>query len=193
MIIQGLIIVIVILILANFAVGVFNRVSPPCMDANEYFAAGKKMPGGLSASLGTIPSGMPVAKQSKYSTSSTPNGYIGSPTTNSPMSEGYVNPVVAMVDEDDDSDCAERVRNETKVSGAAVDAMDKIIPGMKKKSAPVKSEPKASAESEIDDSTLSGLRARAGGNVKDSKGRHMAMAFRTARDGYTSRPCDKDD
>ena len=197
MIIQGLLIVLVILVIANFAVGFFNQVSPPCMDANEYFQGARRMPDGAAAGLGSIPThtwqdyvgarrvatGIPgVIGLQSYNQK---NGYIGD--TRDSM-ENYINPVVNALDDEDPSDCADK-----HVSQEATDAIDNILQPGKKGKAKTESQTsvsdKANSLSEFEIS-MEGIMSK---NIDKSnlKGRHMPLAYNTARDGYTSRPGDK--
>jgi len=57
MIIQSIVIILIILIISNVILGFYNRLYPPCFNAEEYFKGAKKMPDGVSADLGSIPSG----------------------------------------------------------------------------------------------------------------------------------------
>lgn len=60
MITQAVLILLVILVVANIGIGVFNQFYPPCFDADEYFKGARKLPDGAIAELGSIPSGNDV-------------------------------------------------------------------------------------------------------------------------------------
>lgn len=194
MIVQGLLIILVILIIANFAIGFFNQLSPPCMDANEYFRGARMLPDGATVGLGSIPThtwndyigakrvdmGIPgVIGLTSYNQK---NGYIGD--TRDSM-ESYINPVISALNDEDPSDCADK-----QVSQEAGDAIDNILqPGKKGKESKeeIKYDNKSLADFEIN---MEGLTSK---NVDKSalKGKHMSLAHNIARDGYTSRPGDK--
>jgi hypothetical protein len=57
MIVQATVILLVILIVANIGVGVYNQFYPPCFDADEYFKGARRLPDGAIAELGSIQSG----------------------------------------------------------------------------------------------------------------------------------------
>lgn len=57
MILQGIVILLVLLVVANVLLTIFNKAYPPCQNVDEYFAAARKVPDGLPSSLGSIPSG----------------------------------------------------------------------------------------------------------------------------------------
>lgn len=194
MIIQGLLIVLVVLIVANFAVGFFNQVSPPCMDASEYFQGAKQLPDGAVAGLGSIPThtwqdyvgamrvdtGIPgvIGLQSYNQKNNQKNGYIGD---TSDSMESYINPVVSAFNNDDPSDCAEHISTE------ATDAIDNILqPGKKGRAQSLACDkPGSLSEFEVNMECVTSK------NSETLKGRHMSLAHNTARDGYTSRPGDK--
>lgn len=188
MILQGLIIVLVILIVANFAVGFFNKVSPPCLDADEYFQGATKLPDGAIAGLGSIPTNtsfdyvgaarVPGPNGSIALTSY--NGYIGKVEDHT---EKMCNPSLAELDKEDASDCAERVSKE------AMQSINTILnPGNKPDK--VVAVDKRLAVSEFDVG-MSEFNSRLT-HKKSERPQAMALAHRTARDGYTSRPGDKD-
>jgi hypothetical protein len=195
MIVQSLLIVLVILVLANFALGYINQVDPPCMNADSYFAAGRKIPSGVSSALGSIKLNT-VERYPEHivdpNVKLAPNGYIGkaaSSVSGGNELEGYVNPIVQMAN--DDSDCGDRTKREAAVSREAADEIDKLFSTPKQEpgeSAGIR----ASEDAEVDDRTLASITTRTGGNAKDNKGRHRSMVFKTVRDGYTSRPGDRD-
>ncbi len=201
MIVQGLLILLVILVIANFALGMFNAVSPPCSSASEYFQGAKRMPDGAAAGLGSIPThtwqdyvgakrvatGIPgVIGLTSYNNQK--NGYIGN--TQDSL-EGYVNPVVHDMAETDASDCQDRHQRE--VSEEATNAIDAVLQPGKKGKAKTESETDVSAkagsltEFEV---SMEGIMSK---NIDKSslRGKHMSLAHQTARDGYTSRPGDK--
>ncbi len=199
MIVQALLIVLVILIIANFAVGIFNKVSPPCMNAEEYFQGAKRMPDGAAAGLGSIPTHTwnDYVGAARFSTgvpgtvgltsyANQKNGYIGDTRDST---EGYVNPVVHAMAEDDPSDCKDH-----NVGEAASNAIDAVLQPGKKGKAKTESQTnitdKSGSLSEFEVS-MEGIMSK---NTDKSqlKGRHMSVAHQTARDGYTSRPGDRD-
>jgi hypothetical protein len=53
----AIIIILVILLCSNVFLAIYNKLSPPCLDAKEYFANATKLPDGVSSSLGSIASG----------------------------------------------------------------------------------------------------------------------------------------
>lgn len=53
----AILILLVILILANFGLHIFNTIVPPCEQVEEYFKSARMLPDGASASLGSIPTG----------------------------------------------------------------------------------------------------------------------------------------
>ena len=57
MILLAIVILLVIIVLANIVLGIYNMLSPPCGDINEYFQGHKRLPDGSIAGLGSIPSG----------------------------------------------------------------------------------------------------------------------------------------
>jgi len=57
MIVTAVVVLLVILIISNLVLGVYNMLYPPCSDINDYFTGAKRLPDGSVASLGSIPSG----------------------------------------------------------------------------------------------------------------------------------------
>lgn len=198
MIVQGLIIVLIVLVVANFAVGIFNTVSPPCNDANEYFQGASRMPDGATAGLGSIPThaGHDYVGAARFATgvpgtigltsyANQKNGYIGDTRD---VSEGYINPIINELGSDDPSDCKDH-----QVGEAASNAIDAILQPGKKGKAKTESttniSDKSGSLSEFEVS-MEGIMSK---NIDKStlRGKHMSLAHQTARDGYTSRPGDK--
>ncbi len=199
MIVQALVIVLVVLIIANFAVGVFNRVSPPCINAEEYFQGAKRMPDGAVAGLGSIPTHTwsDYVGAARFSTgvpgtigltsySAQKNGYIGD--TKDSM-EGYINPTINSMAEDDPSDCKDNT-----ISDEASNAIDNVLQLGKKNKSKTDSQTavadKSGSLSEFE-VNMEGIMSK-NSDKSGLKGRHMSVAHQTARDGYTSRPGDKD-
>jgi len=195
MIVQALIIILVILVIANFSVGFFNKVSPPCMDAAEYFDGGRRLPDGAVAGLGSIPTHtsfdyigarrVPTGIPGTIGlTSWNKNGYIGNIDSSV---EGYINPIVKEIAEDDASDCRDHL--EKDVSQKASDAIDNIFQPNKKAKAEASKAPKGPSltEHEVSFDAIESRKSSREGLT----GRHMSLAHNTARDGYTSRPGDK--
>ena len=54
MIVEAVIILIVILLIANIGVGIFNSLYPPCSDINEYFESARKIPNSSIVNLKTV-------------------------------------------------------------------------------------------------------------------------------------------
>ncbi len=207
MIIQGLLIVLAVLIIANFGVGVLNRISPPCTDAIEYFQGAARMPDGVSAGLGSIPThtwrdfvgarrvqtGDPnVIGLTSYNQK---NGYIGK--FSNETFDNCTNSSLVSIMGDDSSDCSDRLDDESgkEISKEATDAIDDILNPNKKNARDAVRHPlinnqmkAASLEDfEIDTDAVVERNTR----TTSLKGRHMSLAHNTARDGYTSRPMDK--
>jgi hypothetical protein len=57
MVVIAISILLVILIVANVGVSVFNAVYPPCDDLNEYFSSARRLPDGAASGLRTVQSG----------------------------------------------------------------------------------------------------------------------------------------
>ncbi len=57
MIVLAILILLTLLIVSNVVLGIYNMLYPPCADDNDYFRGSKKLPDGVSSSLGSIPSG----------------------------------------------------------------------------------------------------------------------------------------
>ena len=190
MIIKGLIIILVILIIANFAIGIFNRMAPPCMDADEYFQGAYRLPDDAAAGLGSIPThtwqdytGAKLVATGQpgvigLTSHNQKNGYIGNTYD---RTEGYINPVIKSLEDDDPSDCKDQ-----EISQKAKDAIDDILqPGKRKTCNPTHKVAKAESLTEYDASALTKT------VDKSMLKNHRSMSHNTARDGYTSRPGDK--
>ena len=198
MLIQGLIILLVILIIANFALGIFNNVSPPCMNADEYFRGVKQLPDDAVAGFGSIPThtwrdyvgaarvpGATPGTIGLTSYANQKNGYIGN-TQNT--LETYINPVVREMAEDDPSDCKDHT-----ISEEASNAIDAVLQPGKKGKAKTESKTSVSTlnnslnEFEI---SMEGIKSK-NADKSTLKGHHMSLTHQTIRYGYTSRPGDK--
>lgn len=57
MIVQAVVILLIILVVANIGIGMYNQFYPPCFNADEYFKGARKLPDGYIAELGSITSG----------------------------------------------------------------------------------------------------------------------------------------
>lgn len=190
MLVLGLTIFLVILIVANMGVGFYNKLSPPCLDTEEYFNRSRVLPDGVSSSLSSIPSG-------------TDNYYIGARTvpTGNPniigltsylsvhgneSTEGYMNPTVRHII-DDESDCRDRQRSESGTSKNTDKELDGFFQFKNEESERKTAENTKSAIVNLD-MTMEGIQSRTGSG---SKGRHIptstTAAFKSARDGYTSK------
>jgi len=189
----------VILIVANIVLGLFNQVSPPCLNAEEYFSKGKKLPDGALSSLGSIPThnqftyvgAKRVAAQGAIGLTSwandmagEKNGYIGFS-----KKEELTNPYIVGLDQDDPSDAAEFA--DQKISEKASSAIDSMF--------------KLKTEQKIDKSNQLAVLANKKSNTvgeyengpddmeyrnktkQELLGRGMTLAHSTARDGYSDR------
>lgn len=181
MLTYAIVILLLILIFANFAVGLFNAASPPCHSSEEFFNGARLMPDGIVGGLESIPThssadfvgparvatGQPgVIGLTSHPHQQQMNGYIGS---SSSADENYINPA-ALADEDP-SDC--------KVSESAECAINAILQPNTK---PIVTFAKPVLDLEVT------------AKLKDKpvlKNSHMSLAHSTARDGYSSRPSDK--
>jgi hypothetical protein len=76
MLVEAIVILLVIMLLSNVALRIYNQINPPCSnDVEEYFASARKLPDGISAGLGSIPSGTDV-KHVGFKTEASPDGGI---------------------------------------------------------------------------------------------------------------------
>jgi hypothetical protein len=179
MIIQGLIIVLVVLVIANVALGVYNTVSPPCGTAEEFFRGAKLLPDGASASLGSIPTSADryflgakaVATGIPGVIGLTSHNYVKGTDVEGNDREGYINPVVFQMAEDE-SDCGSRMKAD-EVSDEARKAIKAMFPG-----------------SSVNESDLPAFSAAEGmfaksKPVKQASGKNMSLAHKSARDGYS--------
>lgn len=198
MVIQALLTVLVILVIANFAIGIYNQVDPPCMNANEYFQGATKLPDGAVSGLGSIPThtdrdyvgaarvatGIPGTIG--FKSHNQKNGYIGDTTD---KTDNYVNPVISAMKENDASDC-----RDNQVSEEASNAIDALLRPGKLSKANTESitsiSEKKSSLSEFEVS-MEGIATKQTDKTS-LKGRNMSVIHQTARDGYTSRPSDRD-
>jgi hypothetical protein len=60
MIVTAVVIILAVLIFANLALSIYNTVSPPCNNVEDYFRSARVLPDGRTASLGSIPSGTDI-------------------------------------------------------------------------------------------------------------------------------------
>jgi hypothetical protein len=84
-------IVLVILVLANVGLKLFNYLYPPCEDSYEYFEAAKMMPDGAAASLASIPSGVSLNYIGAKTVATDQPGVIGL-TSHVPSDRPHPNP-----------------------------------------------------------------------------------------------------
>jgi hypothetical protein len=187
MILQGLVILLVILIVSNVIVGVYNRISPPCQDAEEFFRGAKMLPDGASASLGSIPTSSDHYYMGAKTVPTGIPGVIGITSHNtylgSSKQENYINPVVNEMSENE-SDCTDKCKNE-KISDEAKEAINNIFPIKKSHDNKLVSETNGSIN-EFDNAN-EGISAKPSNKLKHTNGNHMALAHRTLRDGYSDR------
>lgn len=187
MIVQGLIIVLVILIVSNFALGFINQVSPPCQDAEEFFRNARMLPDGSSASLGSIPTSLdhyyigarvvPTGIPGVIGLTSH-NSYLGNTTQ-----ENYTNPAAHEMAEDE-SDCARNQKNEKELSNTAVSAINSLFPMKKNK--------EVVTDQVVKFNEYEGIEARPLLGSKSLKGNHMDLSYKTMRDGYSDRRSQND-
>jgi len=190
MIALAIVILLVVLILSNIGLGFYNRISPPCEDADDFFRNARLLPDGASSALGSIPTstdryyigartietGIPgVIGLTSHNTS-----YIG----NVDSKENYINPVVHAMNEDR-PDCA--TRNENNISAEAQRAINNVF-SIK----PVDTENKkhtVDTQGVINeyDLTTEGILARPSYMLKSVTGLQRNVSHKTLRDGYSDR------
>ncbi len=191
MIVQGLIIILVVLVIANVALGVYNTVSPPCGTAEEFFKGAKLLPDGASASLGSIPTSADryflgaktVATGIPGVIGLTSHNYVKGSDAEGNDREGYINPVVFQMAEDE-SDCGSRVKAD-EVSDEARKAIKAMFPGssVNESDLPAKNVTD-NGKSLYEFSAAEGMFAKSK-PVKSASGKNMRLAHKTARDGYS--------
>lgn len=190
MIVIALIILLVILIISNFAVGIFNKMVPPCSADNEYFQNAKRLPDDAVIGLGSIPShagfdyvgaatvatGTPGVIGLTSYPSLQKNGYMDL-STNGTI-EGYLNNM--SVTEEDPSDC--------DISCKASNAIDNILQTGKKYNSNsdgvMISSTKAGSLNEFEVSMKDILSKN--NNQKKNRKNHASLAHSSERDGYCS-------
>lgn len=143
MILEALIIILVILVLANFALGVINRVFPPCADASEYFKGVKMLPDGVSAELGSIPTHTYHDYVGVKTFSTGIPGTMGITSWNNDKIEGYVTLAEPLMEELVDDGIDERLcktkhprtyqSSYDKLDRDTADRISAIIPALSQK------------------------------------------------------------
>jgi hypothetical protein len=132
MIVQSIVILLIILIISNIVLGFYNRLHPPCFNAEEYFNGARKMPDGVSSDLGSIPSGTDRNYVGAARVSTGIPGTIGLRSwnksyvnPNDSSSEDLVNPVIKDAEEQDRMVCEDNYCT-IKPSTVSKDAYDAI-------------------------------------------------------------------
>jgi hypothetical protein len=191
MIIQALIIVLVILIIGNFALGFFNALSPPCANYRDFFKNGAQLPDDAAQGLGSIPThsgfnyvGARVVSDGRGGiglTSHNKNGYIGDSSDNS--FESFMSKTGQDLCKDDPADC------KINISTKAADEISNILqPG---KNNVVVDNYNHKKGVQLNEWEISAASIQSKNNIKNSlKNDYRTLAHQTARDGYTSRPGD---
>jgi hypothetical protein len=85
-------IVLVILVLANVCLKLFNYLYPPCDISYDYFEAARMLPDGASESLASIPSGISLNYIGAKTVATDQPGVIGL-TSHIPSDRSHTNPV----------------------------------------------------------------------------------------------------
>ena len=60
MLVKAIVVILILLILSNMILRSYNYIYPPCNSIDEYFNSARLLPDGISASLGSIPTGTDV-------------------------------------------------------------------------------------------------------------------------------------
>jgi hypothetical protein len=192
MIIQSIVILLIILIISNVILGFYNKLYPPCFDANEYFKNARTLPDGVSSDLGSIASGTDRNYIGAARVSTGKAGTIGlrswSSTYSDPNTiEDLVNPVISDAEEQDRMECEGGMCSikTAKVSKEAYDAISAAFPassqqesGNKKVTSKVKG---YTGEFEID---FEGIKANNYTNKKNGGKRPTGFKHSTETDGY---------
>ncbi len=183
---QALVIILVIMIVSNFAVGIFNKMVPPCGDSSEYFQNASKLPDGAVMGLGSIPShtGFDYVGAARLDAG---GGIIGLTSYPSAQKNGYVNEKSKSIEgyitqmhttEEDPSDCA--------VSTKAKDEISNILQTGKKHRANadsrIVSNSKAGSLNEFEVS-MEGIMTKNKLKKATSKN-HRDLSHNSLRDGY---------
>ena len=188
MIVEALVIILVILIVSNFAVGVFNKMVPACAD-KEYFQNVNKLPDDAVVGLGSIPShvGFDYVGAATVETripgvigltsrANKKNGYTDNNTNSSGNIEGYVTHM--NIAEEDPSDC--------EISTKASNTIDAILQTNKKQNN--ESDKAISTKNGTInhfEMRMEGIAAR-NSHSKSKPRNHRVLAHGTERDGYDS-------
>lgn len=201
MILQSVLILLVLLVIANIVLGILNKVSPPCNNAEEFFQNAKKIPSGVSSTLDTIPtesSGLftklfnKADKQLDNAIDSA-TSYIKQNTV-----ENYINPVVHAMAEDE-SDCMDRERKFQRLNGIrhyndvnlisddAKNVIDDLFPTTAIEETVVRSNTDKRGSILDFNITTEDMQNNTGRKSKDIvSGAHLEAAHSTERDGYKS-------
>jgi hypothetical protein len=142
MIVTAIIIVLVILIIANIGVGVYNKFDPPCFDSRDYFKGSVTLPDGAVAALGSIPSGTDIHYQGVQTVETDQPGVIGIKSWSSVYNESPNTPPInhpIYEDANDaehlesmEADVYNRTRQDDEIK--PVDGQFVLVPGRKKNS-----------------------------------------------------------
>lgn len=90
MVSEAIVVVLIILVIANVGLSVYNTTHPPCDDLDEYFTATKKLPDGMLIGLGSIPSGTDVHYVGAKTVSTGKPGVIGLRSRNKDLEKPVV-------------------------------------------------------------------------------------------------------
>lgn len=199
MIVAALVILLVVLVIANFGLGIFNRMSPPCNDAYEYFNAGRMLPDGVTAGLGSIQSGtdMNYVGAARFDTGVP--GTIGLKSYNATYvdpnksyAEGYINTSLKEVMDDEEHDAKQAQKQSKKagkseISTAAYDAISAMFRASSQsntldaKDKQVTDTGKSLSEFEV---TMEGIAAKTHKPNQNVTAAHRNLVHQTLRDGY---------
>jgi hypothetical protein len=188
MIVESIVIVLTILILANVALGFYNRLYPPCMDAKEYFSNAKKLPDGVSLSLGSIPSGVEMHYVGAQRVYTGIPGVIGLTSYNDGL---YKRPVSEELEDDlDDLECIGDTctAKPSKINSTTYDALSAMFPTSSQKTGDVKKViTEVAGHKAVFDATMEGVKApvhiKSGGVIRNPS----QYTYDTERDGYSER------
>jgi len=186
MIVEALVIILVILIISNFAVGIFNKMVPPCNDS-DYFQGSRNLPDDALVGLGSIPSHVGFDYVGAATVATGKPGVIGLtsyPSLQKNSIEGYINHM--NINEEDPSDCESK--SDDTVSTKAVAAIHDILQTNKKHCSGankiVDTNSKSGSINRFD-VTMEGIAAR-NPHKKSQPRDHRLLSHSSERDGYES-------
>lgn len=187
MIVEGVIILLTILIVSNIALGFYNQLYPPCMDAKEYFNNARKLPDGVSASLGSIPSGVEMNYVGAARMYTGIPGVIGLTSYNGlykqPKSE-------ELEDDTDDVECIGNTCSikPSKINKTTYEAVSAMFPTTSQKTGDVKKVVTEVAGHRAQfDLTMEGVKAPIHIKAKGTIRNPSQYTYDTEREGYCDR------